>query len=168
MEMNLIYERALSFHHTTGIELEDLVSQATEAYLKAEKTFQSNKNTKITTYVYTVITNELLYYCRSKNRIRTVALEEEDLIADTTPFESKLSFDMRGSDVIKTFSKNVQTLIKTIFEHADDFELSQPRKCRMKLLTILEFELGWGQKRRKQTIAELKQILKTTAENDLF
>ncbi|MFP4047899.1 MAG: sigma factor [Bacteroidales bacterium] len=166
IEMDLIYERAWSFSKKTGVDFKDLVSEATEAYLKAQSLYDKEKNVKITSLAYKMINRALFDFCRNEIKARHLDLQDFNT-ASNTVFSSFFSNDLK-LERINTFPKNVKKLVEIIFEHADDFDLTKPRKCTSHLLYILEFKYGWGQKRRKNSIRQLKQILQTTPENELF
>jgi len=55
----MIKRIAWSFHHTTGLDYDELYAEACLAYCEASKTFNSEKYQKLTTYAYPIIVNAL-------------------------------------------------------------------------------------------------------------
>lgn len=72
MEYNLIYNRAWSFHRTTGIELEELIAEATLAYLIAKQNYDKNKGASFITYAYKCINSALIEYQRKLKKFEVI------------------------------------------------------------------------------------------------
>jgi DNA-directed RNA polymerase specialized sigma subunit len=79
-ELNLIRQRAWSFHKSTGIDWEELFSEACLAYSEALFNYDSKRG-RITTYVYHCINSHLINYIRELQRkhIEMISLEEINL-----------------------------------------------------------------------------------------
>jgi RNA polymerase sigma factor (sigma-70 family) len=98
--LNLIRKIAWSFHHTTGLEFDDLLQEATWAYLHALKTYDPKRG-RITTYVWVHITSHLKNYLKQENKhndpidfIEDIEIEMLDHSYVTpTPFWESLSQD---------------------------------------------------------------------------
>jgi RNA polymerase sigma factor (sigma-70 family) len=74
--INLIRKIAWSFHHTTGIEFDELFSEACLAYCESLKKYD-NKRGKMTTYAYMYIQNHLKNYLKKNQRqIHVVSFED--------------------------------------------------------------------------------------------
>lgn len=67
--INLVRKIAWSFHKTTGIEWDELFSQASLAYLEGMKFYKPEKGAQ-TTWAYQWITGELINFCKREKRFR--------------------------------------------------------------------------------------------------
>ncbi len=73
--MEMIHRLAWSFHFTTGLDLDDLVGEASLAYCEALNTFDSTKDVKMTTYAYKRIQNRLIDFSRKEKQVQCVSLD---------------------------------------------------------------------------------------------
>lgn len=166
MEYNLIYNRAWSFHKTTGIELEELIAEATLAYLIAKQNYEKDKGASFITYAYKCINSALIEYQRK--------LKKFEVINDPS---GSLDWIQNGIDNIKEstalnlskFSDNVRQIIQYVLDHQDEFDLNKNlgRANRGKIARAF-LEEGWNKTKIYKAINELKQILNNTPENELF
>lgn len=65
--INLIRHIAWQFHRRTGIEWQELFSQACLAYCECLKSYKKDKGAK-TTWVYTAMKNDLINFCKREHR----------------------------------------------------------------------------------------------------
>ncbi len=73
----LIYSICWKFKRKNpNIEFEDLVSESNLAFLRAYHSFDCNKNIKFSTYLYNIIKNNLIVFCRYENRENSLKLNE--------------------------------------------------------------------------------------------
>lgn len=112
--LNLIRKIAWSFFYTTGLEYEDLFSEACLAYCECVKKYDKNKS-KITTFAHIHIRNHLINYInrlKLKN-IDTIDIYEIDNIEyQNSPLIDKLSISAQiVLDTILSI-KNVEILEK--------------------------------------------------------
>ena len=162
MEMNLIYNRAWSFHRTTGLELQELLSEATLAYLEAERTYSST-SVKFTTYAYTCINNRLTSYCEEwkKHSIIEDPYEKMDWNKSICHIGQFMELNMGK------FSKPIREMMTIIFESQDDYDLNFSRKNRGAIVQLLKSK-GWPWEKIWKSFDELKNLLKQIPENELF
>lgn len=165
IQTDLINERAWSFHYTTGIEFDELQSQATLAYLEACKLYDSNKGAKLTTFAYRAITNNLITFCKAYKETNIKVDYNDNIFGGVF---TKVGVDIE--EAIARFPKGVQDLIKIVLSHSDEeqFDFTNVRKIIGHVHYVLEFNYNWGQRRRKGAIRQLKEILKEIPEGELF
>lgn len=165
IQINLINERAWSFHNTTGIDFDELQAQATLAYLEAISAFDNNKRVKLTTFAYEVITNNLISFCKMYKQ-SDLKIDYNDNIFGKAYTKIKVNINQS----IRNFPKGVRDLIKIILARCDQdqFDFTNTREIISHIHYVLEFYHGWGQRRRKQAVKDLKKILKETPEGELF
>ena len=165
MEMKIIYNRAWSFHRTTGLAVDDLISQATLIYLEAERKYKDKIHTiKFTTFVYTYITNTLNDYCQKQMKSKFLQLENDDQFVSNRTFDNVLSIDLNLSQ----FPGRAKEVIMTVFEHAESFDFIHPHKNRGILLRILQKEKNWSVLEIRKWFRVIRDIIDHTAENELF
>ena len=61
---NMIYKKSLSFHRTTGLRFEDLLSESNGLFMKAIKTFDEKKKAKFSSWLWIILTNGLNSYSK--------------------------------------------------------------------------------------------------------
>lgn len=164
MEMNLVYHRAWSFHKTTGIDLQDLISEASLAYVEAERTWDEDEAVKFTTYAYGVINAALIKYCKQIHKWK---------IINGNP---KLNWVLQSSDRLATtevdlsgFKIRTKELIEIVIEESPNFDFFNmpPMKSRRYIIDLLR-EKGWSWPQIWDTFKDIKKILRRTPENELF
>jgi RNA polymerase sigma factor (sigma-70 family) len=77
--LNLIKKIAWSFHsfhHSTGVEWDDLLQEAAVAYFESLETYDKDKG-QVTTYVWHCITNRLTNYLKEQEKYKAHIHEEE-------------------------------------------------------------------------------------------
>ena len=152
IEWNLILKLAWSFVHTTGLDFEDLKSEATLAYLKALKTFNPEKGTLITTWVYSNIKSALIRYSKSENNFKHGPLP--DYLLDDS-FNRKIKFQ----NVIEAASPDVHSIYEIILKRPNYFLQFNSRKARRVIRDILRENKKWSMPRIWKAIREMKMCL---------
>jgi len=164
MQTDLIYNRAWSFHRTTGIELQDLISQATLIYLEAEKEFDPNKGISFVTFVHTCLDQALIDYCEKTKKLKIIDLKGHNLDwLQTTFVETNISFTLNMS----RFSGDVKEVVLFVLKQQEDFDLNYSRKNRGLIAQRL-LEQGWKKPRIWLAFKALHKLLKTIPQNELF
>lgn len=162
VQMNLIYERAWSFHRTTGIDFDELVGEAMLAYAEAHNDFIEEYGVKETTYAYSVITNRLVSFCSSMQKIRFDHIED---IGKNFGFEPNFDVRINGLPMDK-FPKEVKELMEIVFEYSDQLTESSSRNKGF-LRRVLR-QRGWPFSKIDVSFMMLKNILNQVPVNQLF
>lgn len=117
--LNLIRKLAWSFQKTTGIDYEELFSEASLAYCEALNDFDDNRNVKFTTYAYSRIQRHLINFSKYYQRRKMLSFDdiEFETGADFSPFW----------EVFETFSSQSQQIITRILQDPHSF-LEKPAK----------------------------------------
>jgi Sigma-70 region 2 len=76
---NLVKIRAYSFHCTTGITYNELISEGLYIYSRALLSYNPDKGVKFTTYLYGCLNRELIQFC-TKWRRQLPALPMSDIL----------------------------------------------------------------------------------------
>lgn len=168
LKNRIILSRAWNYHLSTGIEMDDLISEGLMAYLRCEKEYRENQNTSFSTYLYRAVDNAMLEYIRFCKKANTILVDDfsECSFFDMQKLTTPPKEPMLGLNLNK-FSHDVKELIKFVLKQKDDFDLNYCRKNRGILAERLK-QSGWTQKRIWDAFREIKHIIKITPENELF
>jgi len=156
-ELNLLRHLAWSFHRTTGIEYDELFSQATLTYCElisgnlcgAEE--HDPTISKHTTYVYHIIRNHLIWWCDYQFRRMPVDVDIDYLPVTTVPVYEY--FSNMDPDVKKAFE-----ILVSMFEN-EDFTNGRAAKSR---LTYELRQRGWAWGRIEKTLKKAKEYVNQT------
>lgn len=159
--MNLIYERAWSFHRTTGIDLNELISEATLAYLEAERNFDERVGIKFTTMAYKAININLIKYARAINKSHIIFV---DNISEQ--FGQNATLPRYNEFNLDKFPENVKNFFQIVLNMQNQFEEDNKRNKR--LIRQKLREQGWSHSLISITLWEVKELLKKIPENELF
>ena len=164
-QMKLIYERAWSFHNTTGINFDDLVDEAMEAYVTGLKEYRPEYGVKETTYIYKVITNSLTQYCRELAKFPTTHFDNED---EASCFSYMPNFDqlLGKKPVLNGFDPYVKELIEVVLDNQQVFE-DNARENRAKLKKLLRSK-NWSHSKIAVSFLLIKKLLKNVPVSELF
>lgn len=162
IEMKLIYKVAWSFHNTTGIDLEELIGEASIAYCEALHQWDG-ESSKASTYAYTVMRNTLIVYIQKKKlptQSLDLLMEEHHQVPhepyeDVDYFEEELSYEK----LTKGWSDDCKELIAIIFYTPMKFYDIPPKKARGRLIKILRNN-GWIWPRIWDAIRDVKSLLR--------
>lgn len=114
--IQLAYKLAWEYFNKfkTSIELEELQAISLLGLTKAAKSYNSDKNIKFSTFAYTVIKNEIIYYIKQNiKHINNISLSQEltdNLLLEDT-LQSNINLEKDIEDTIK-----IETLYKYINE----------------------------------------------------
>jgi len=145
---NLIKKIAWSFHATTGICLEELMSEATLAYLKAEKTFKTEYRCKQSTYIYQCVTNSLITFCKQE---KSHSCANTDILDVQLPAAEKSPL----FELLSDMPINSKDLALLVFNNPDRYICKNPKT---KLVADLR-ELGWAHQKIWDTFKEIQIFL---------
>ena len=148
---NLICKLAWSFHHTTGIEFEELKSEATLAYWEARHSFNPERGVKLITWAYTLIKNRLVTFCKQERRMITMDEFPEYLQPGFTP---KYLHDF---DVDMLFTGDAREVVELVLE--GNLNLNQAPKLVRGALSRTLFSKGWTQTQVWNSIREVKSVI---------
>lgn len=141
--IKLIYKIAWSFHNSTGLEINDLIQEASIAYFKAMKSYDSNKG-KISTHCWTTISNHLKNYLKEEKKWNAPLCDIEMAKTETvsnTPFWENLS-------------KEAQSIAELILTSSQRFVYLTTDEACKQIKNILQ-EQGWNEKKVNKGIQDL-------------
>lgn len=179
--INLVRKIAWDFHHRTNISFEELLSEATLAYLEAERTYDIKKERGRRNWHQTFIKNALINFCKKEqayhlsldvftespeapNNVDSVGsghnrglyLQQNKLKTNPTLFfELYDELSLGGQEITNMILKDKMKYITT-----------PPKEARGLLVAKLRKQ-GWTWEKIWDSIREIKLVLKNTPENCL-
>ena len=153
VEMNLIRRLAWSFMKT-GLDIDDLIGEASLAYSIALNKFDPDNGTKFTTFAYWVIRNHLINYISRKKS--TVGFGQPDIpeaVDKNTPLEN-----LEFSDLIESLKPKAKEICKIILENPEAFTTTTREGMRAKVINYLR-EQGWGWSDIRRSFGQIKWAL---------
>lgn len=149
--INVLHKIAWSFHHTTGLEWEELFGEAQLAYVKAEQNYDPEK-AAFSTYLFSVVTNHLLNYAFRCKR-QYIVPNENPKPVHLTP---EVWYAFRES--IANLGKDARIVCRMILDAPTAYaSLSQTRAERAVRNELAE--AGWSERRRKAAFREIKNLI---------
>lgn len=157
---------AWSFHRTTGLPFEDLLSATYECFVRATKSYNPEKS-QFTTYLHIACRNNLINYCHSAYQMT------EHNRAPNTPFLWEASHllseqvDYRDPEKIcimretlRTLPEEAKMIAKMVLESPSDFLAcgDRPKLARGAVKDKLR-EMGWSWSKIWQGFKDLKYVL---------
>ena len=175
----MAHSMAWSFHKTTGIPFEDLLSSAFMAFAHGVKTYDSSKGS-FSTYYFRVCQTRLIDNCADvkywrdrKSRQPHAASKEEITDPLENPMEVSLE-DTKGERVlvdtqnperivgfreaIRGMSKEARMVCRIIFEAPQEFLVHAPKLSRGKVKEELRKQ-GWSWSQIWNSFREIKATL---------
>jgi len=156
---NMIYSRALSFNRTSGHMVEDLVSVGNMKFMEAVESFDEAGKTEFGSWLYTVLTNGLSYYCK---RIDVPDLDPDleviDHRSEWNPV-SRLIWKETLQDLSEEAKEIVCILLSGPGELLDITGGEAPRMIRGKLKRHLLSQPHWSWGKVYDAFREIKQAI---------
>jgi RNA polymerase sigma factor (sigma-70 family) len=158
-DINLIRAMAHSFHRTTGVDLEELLSEATIAYLEALRKWNPQKGGSPSTLAVYYIRGRLSHFTRKDRRARR-ALSPLEQLVEVQDEEGKSRPDIMTEfkDRLARLSPDSREVCNMIFTAPHRYRHSAPRFSRGQLNRDLR-EAGWIWSRIWKTSQEIKEVL---------
>lgn len=155
--INLIRKIAWSFHYTTGIQFEELLSEATLAYLEAEQEFDEVAKTKKSTYAYFRMKNRLINFCKDEQKVKFMpGADLREGGTEQTPF----------FEIMDSLPQNCQQLADIVLKSKVDFLAMPPKDARGMIVEELR-EHGWSWSKIWDSMRDMKQNLNSIPENSI-
>lgn len=158
-DMGLIRKIAWSFHRTTGLPVDDLISEASLAYVEFLPGYDSSRG-KLSTYMYPRIRCHLIDYCAEQKKQVCDPLSDCLDTGLTVPDEHTAGIEHHTAfkQAIQNSSEEVKYLAWMIFKSPEEFVGYASRgKVKDKLR-----ENGWTWSMIWRAFGEVKELLKQT------
>jgi RNA polymerase sigma factor (sigma-70 family) len=151
----MLHKLAWSFHNTTGVDVDELFSEANIAFLKAYRTWKPEKG-KLGLRVWVMTQNHLRSYLKKHGTKPLPVYEfvEEEMEDPQNEMESREGF----SDILSRLSSEAQDLVQVILSSPEEFMRESARATRGSLTRFLRTE-GWPVERIARCFREVKAVL---------
>lgn len=155
----ILYKLANSFAKTTGIEFSELFSEASLAYAEALNTYKENSKASKTTYMYKVVYNALVDYCRREK------LQKRKIVFTDLRLEMMDCVDLIDwintplLEKIKNFPEEQKFIINLVLEFQVELCQVPPKMAHGKISDKLH-ENGWPWSKVWANLRGLKQSIK--------
>jgi RNA polymerase sigma factor (sigma-70 family) len=148
--LNLIRRITWSFHKTTGLNWDDLFSEAVEGYYNAMDHYDPTK-AGITTFVTIYVTNHMLNYIKKQKEINTPMFS-----IDAEEFTYLQSFE--PAPFWESLSEDAQKIAEIICKYSQHFVCLNSDQVDQRVLQIMTHpKLGWTDERTFIGLKDLKQ-----------
>lgn len=151
-EEDLIRNLAWSFHKTTGIDVDELIGEASIAYCKARNDWDK-VSCKFSTYAFRCITNHLITYIGGIKEERRRQCEMMPYLQ--VPSRSHAS---NFVDFLHSLPKDAKEVVQAILSAPRDFLSSNGKLARRKVLGKCLMN-GWSIGRAEKAIRTVKIAL---------
>ena len=151
----MLHKLAWSFHRTTGLEVDDLFSEACVGFLRAFRTYDSTKG-ELGVRVWVMVSNHLSSYIRTQ-RSKPLPVYEfmEDGMEDPRKdIEAQEDF----ADMVGRMSEEAQTLVRVVLSSPEEFLQASARATRGSLTRFLRGQ-GWSVETVARCFREVKAVL---------
>lgn len=152
-DMKIARKIAWTFNATTGIDFEELYSEAIVTYYESRTSFNAEKGMKFTSWAWLRMRNALIDYCANIQGKKMSSLDDIKV--------EPISYPTNGIeylDSLNTLSTPARTVIEKIF-NAPQIYLAQAPKLTRGIISKELLESGYTQVQTWDTIRELKQFI---------
>ena len=155
-DINLIRKIAWSFHQTTGIDYQELFSEASHSYsevLKDQLKPGLDNDTKFSYWAWVRMENDLINFIRREKYHKRLPLETEEVIRQAVCFQT-LPFQ----DFFEDLSPECKQIALTTFQIIEELTDPKPKLVRGQVFRQLRKE-GWTWERIWDGFREMKNTL---------
>ena len=149
----MIKKLVWSFHYDSGIEYQELLSEALLTYVRALRDYEKRSKTKLSTYIYSRIFNRLTNFCKWWQATPEANTEELPSLSYVPDYEF--------------FHQNIPAetaeLITELLDNEEDYSQIKPKQARGRLIAHLR-EKGWAWSKIWRTFREIKNNLNEAVE----
>lgn len=153
---NQLRRLAWSFHYTTGIEWEELYSEACLGYVRAIRHYDANR-AAASTWLYHSVRNHLISYSQRQKPPQPTPLAKwfkltpEDVAIFKQAILPPINSPWKGS----AHAKDLHTVMEIVFKSPAEFLASNGKLEIRKRLR----QLGWNQDRIKDVLRTVEEAL---------
>ena len=145
--IKLLRKIAWSFHHTTGLEWDELFAEASLYYTQAMESYDPDKGVKFTTHLWNVVCNSLKTYLDREQKHRTLSIDDTNLMyqpsKDPIPFWEGLTAE-------------AQEIADYILRNSMEFVCLMPEDVDT-LINIIFKKRGWSEQKIRAGLSNLKR-----------
>jgi len=162
MELNIVRKVVWSYTRSTGMDFDELCSEAYLAYLEAAPSYDPAKGKK-STFIWNVVRNHINSLLKDKKEI-PVDKEDLDMLIeerDELDPEQVVLAEESWRELFESLSLDAKMIFFLINSCEVYINTDKPRKARGIIARELKAR-GWSENKIWATFREIKQVLKTT------
>ncbi|OQC75345.1 MAG: Sigma-70 region 2 [Spirochaetes bacterium ADurb.Bin001] len=159
-DLNIIRKLVWSYVRSTGLEFDDLYSEASLIYLEALPTYNPNKGKK-STFIWNVIRNKLNNILKKKSEIPADMEAMKTLIEGTWEVnpEQIIIANEAWEELFNTLSQDAKEVYNVIANGEIYINIDKPRHSRGIIARELKAR-GWSETKIWAVFREIKQVLR--------
>jgi len=151
--LNLIRKIAWSFAKTTGLEFDELFSEASLAYVESLRSYNPEK-ARLSTWAVKIMTNRLITFCMNQD----IFVNLPEFFEDIFPGQSNTEEEYLFKDWILCLPQDLQLICKIVLETPEEVLAESPKASRGKIIEKLR-SLKWSWPRIWNGIRNIKIAL---------
>ena len=163
MELNIVRKVVWSYTRSTGLDFDELCSEAYIAYLETAPSYDPSKGKK-TTFIWNVVRNHINSLLKAKKE----ALVDEEAIdmlveeRDELDPEQVVLAEENWRELFESLSPDAKMICLLVVNDGEVYlDTDKPRESRGIIARELKAR-GWSENKIWATFREIKQVLKTT------
>jgi len=161
MELNIVRKVVWSYARSTGLDFDELCSEAYLAYLEAAPSYDPAKGKK-STFIWNVVRNHINSLLKAKKEVPVdkdidMLIEERD---ELDPEQVVLA-EESWRELFESLSPDAKTICLLVNNGEVSLNTDKPREARGIIARELKAR-GWGENKIWATFREIKQTLKIT------
>jgi len=145
--MKIVHKLAWSFSRTTPHDRDELERVAVHAYRVARSKWSSNGGSKLTSWVYTCVQNELIKYCKTYD----TQMELKPELLGAAPKESDMV------DRLTDLSDSAFEVAAMVLDNEEEVVHANAHITRMRISKILREEKQWANQDIALAFLEIRQ-----------
>lgn len=162
MELNIVRKVVGSYARSTGMDFDELCSEAYLAYLEAAPSYDPSRGKK-TTFVWNVVRNRINNLLKMKKEVPVdketidILIEERDELGP----EQVILAEESWRELFESLSPDAKMIFFLLNSSEVYINTDKPREARGIIARELKAR-GWPENKIWATFREIKQVLKTT------
>jgi DNA-directed RNA polymerase specialized sigma subunit len=155
--IGIIRKLAWSFHCTTGIDFDDLVSEGILAYHESFERFdEKTHGTARSTFTWIHVKNHLITYCKKETKFNLGRHCLDDVNVEQSP--ALFSTKANPKDIFESFTKDAEQIAKVVLQRSKRIVVLPENEVEPYIVSILSHK-GWTPDRTLHGLQELKRAL---------
>jgi len=140
--INFIRKIALSYHATTGIDFEELFSEASLAYCEALRKYDPTKG-KVTTYTWYCIHSHLNTFLSDQKKMQYAPLETYKEVPETR------------ASLFDNLSRDALAIANVVLSCSKKYAPMAAEDAKERIVRVLRHK-GWSMQRIQQAMADMQ------------
>lgn len=162
MELNIVRKVVWSYTRSTGLDFDELCSEAYLAYLEAAPSYDSSRGKK-TTFIWNIVRNHINDLLNMKKEVPVDKEALDMLIEDRDELdpEQVVLAEESWRELFESLSPDAKIIFFLLNSSEIYINTDKPREARGIIARELKAR-GWSDNKIWATFREIKQVLKTT------